>query len=55
LNDEIEFNSLLKEVGLTQQTRSNNIPVSQQPAREIQSAPEHNMAPVDFASQGVTP
>jgi hypothetical protein len=54
LNDELEFDSLLKEVGLAHQIRANTIPVRQQPTSTIQSAPEQNLSPSDFQPQKVT-
>ena len=51
LSDELEFNLLLKEVGLTQRMQTNRIPMSQQPTRDIQSAPDQNLAPLDSQVQ----
>lgn len=51
LSDELEFNLLLKEVGLTQWMQTNRIPMSQQPTRDIQSAPDQNLAPLDSQVQ----
>jgi len=54
LSDELEFDSLLNEVGLASQSTAKTISVRQQPAPTIQSAPQQNLSSPDFQAQKVT-
>lgn len=51
LSDELEFNLLLKDMGLTEWMQTSRIPMGQQPTPDIQSAPDQNLAPLDSQVQ----
>jgi hypothetical protein len=54
-NAEDDFDLLLKEVGLTEQTRNADTPATQRPDQESQSTPEQGIVPFDSTAQRVTP